>query len=147
MLEMLNPTPLDVVRFAAQTLSFRHHVQRVYKSNPAEAYRQVAERFCTRPNLRVARPRWSGCARMANGFSDGRKLTGTTSSQSSPALSVMPSVHRFSIAVNPSNVINGNFQNFPEKNRVDACCCVTVGRVTHLILPHSLRPLLMPVGK
>jgi pimeloyl-ACP methyl ester carboxylesterase len=49
MIEMLNPTPLDVLRFAAQTLSFRHHVQRVYKTNPAEAYRQVAERFCTPP--------------------------------------------------------------------------------------------------
>jgi pimeloyl-ACP methyl ester carboxylesterase len=49
MLELLNPTPLDVIRFAAQTLSFRHQVQRVHKTNPAEAYRQVAERFCTPP--------------------------------------------------------------------------------------------------
>ncbi len=50
MLELLNPTPLDIIRFAGQTLSFRHKVQRAHKTNPMAAYALAADRFLSPPD-------------------------------------------------------------------------------------------------
>jgi pimeloyl-ACP methyl ester carboxylesterase len=56
MLELLNPTPMDLIRFAAQTLSFRHKVQKIHKQNPEKAYELVAERFCAPPEAARRNP-------------------------------------------------------------------------------------------
>jgi pimeloyl-ACP methyl ester carboxylesterase len=56
MLELLNPTAMDVIRFAAQTLSFRYKVQKLHKQNPAQAYELVAERFRSPPEASRREP-------------------------------------------------------------------------------------------
>jgi pimeloyl-ACP methyl ester carboxylesterase len=56
MLELLNPSAMDVIRFAAQTLSFRHKVQKLHKQSPAQAYELVAERFCAPPEAARRKP-------------------------------------------------------------------------------------------
>jgi pimeloyl-ACP methyl ester carboxylesterase len=56
MLELLNPTAMDVIRFAAQTLSFRHKVQKLHKQSPAKAYELVAERFRSPPEAARRKP-------------------------------------------------------------------------------------------
>jgi pimeloyl-ACP methyl ester carboxylesterase len=49
MLELLNPTPLDVTRFAIQAVGFRFKVGRLYATSPELAYRLIARRFITPP--------------------------------------------------------------------------------------------------
>jgi pimeloyl-ACP methyl ester carboxylesterase len=56
MLELLNPTAMDVIRFAAQTLSFRYKVQQLHKQNPSQAYELVAERFRSPPEASRRKP-------------------------------------------------------------------------------------------
>ncbi len=49
MLEMLSPSPMDIVRFAAQTLQFRYQIQKLHKTNPVEAFELAADRFLSPP--------------------------------------------------------------------------------------------------
>lgn len=49
MLELLNPTAMDVVRFASQTLAFKFKVQKLHKANPEEAFELAADRFLSPP--------------------------------------------------------------------------------------------------
>jgi pimeloyl-ACP methyl ester carboxylesterase len=75
MLELLNPTPLDVIRFAAQTLSFRRKVQSLYKTSPGAAYSLVAERFMTPPESARRAPT------LARLQADGKRFFGWSGSQ------------------------------------------------------------------
>jgi pimeloyl-ACP methyl ester carboxylesterase len=49
MLEMLNPSAMDMLRFASQTLQFRHKVQKAYRDNPQIAYALAADKFSRPP--------------------------------------------------------------------------------------------------
>lgn len=49
MLELLNPSAMDVLRFASQTLTFKYKVQKLYKSDPDKAFELAADRFLSPP--------------------------------------------------------------------------------------------------
>lgn len=47
MLELINPSPLDVLRFASDTLAFRQKVLRTYKRSPEDAFALTVKKFST----------------------------------------------------------------------------------------------------
>jgi pimeloyl-ACP methyl ester carboxylesterase len=47
MLELINPSPLDILRFASDTLAFRQKVLRTYKRSPDDAFALTVEKFST----------------------------------------------------------------------------------------------------
>jgi pimeloyl-ACP methyl ester carboxylesterase len=47
MLELINPSPLDILRFASDTFAFRQKVLRTYKRSPEDAFALTVEKFST----------------------------------------------------------------------------------------------------
>jgi pimeloyl-ACP methyl ester carboxylesterase len=102
MLEMLNPSPMDVIRFAAQTYTFRRAVLRTHKENPSQAYKMVADQFCTPP---AAAKRTPDLARLR---ADGKRFFGWSTSdwlQFEPRLSALTkSAETFTIRFRDADV-------------------------------------------
>ena len=99
---MLNPLPMDVLRFAAQTYKFRSAVLKTHKNNPSQAYRMVVEQFCTPPEAARRSP---DLGRLR---ADGKRFFGWSSSQWAavePQLTVLTkSVETFSIRFRDADV-------------------------------------------
>jgi pimeloyl-ACP methyl ester carboxylesterase len=56
MLELLNPTAMDLVRFATQTISFRQKLTRLHKNDPGAAFELAADKFLSPPEAARRRP-------------------------------------------------------------------------------------------
>jgi pimeloyl-ACP methyl ester carboxylesterase len=56
MLELLNPSAMDIVRFATQTISFRQKLTRLYAKDPNAAFELAADKFLSPPEAARRRP-------------------------------------------------------------------------------------------
>jgi pimeloyl-ACP methyl ester carboxylesterase len=56
MLELLNPTALDIVRFATQTLRFRQKLTSLYSKDPDAAFELAADQFLSPPQAARRKP-------------------------------------------------------------------------------------------
>jgi alpha-beta hydrolase superfamily lysophospholipase len=102
MLEMLNPTGVDVLRFAATVIKVRGQLNRAMKDDPAAAQAMAAQLFCTPPTASRRKP---DLARLRD---DTKRFFGWKAARwqafETPARSLMESVQTYRVIHDHLNV-------------------------------------------